>query len=140
MYEACALSLCVLIQNQLESYVSSNSFVPVIICFILFFATPVLGRTFLAFRPSLPACRFNEIHYTIQDGSFTIHGMADLEDVCTSLAFQQVMHQIRRYVDLIGVVYNSSLMFSVLLVGAFPLKSPFSSQVKLVTVAIRVVV
>lgn len=25
-----------------------------------------------------------------QDGSFTIHGMADLEDVCTSLAFQQV--------------------------------------------------
>ncbi len=25
-----------------------------------------------------------------QDGSFTIHGMADLEDVCTSLAFQEV--------------------------------------------------
>lgn len=25
-----------------------------------------------------------------QDESFTIHGMADLEDVCTSLAFQQV--------------------------------------------------
>lgn len=25
-----------------------------------------------------------------QDGTFTIHGMADLEDVCTSLAFQEV--------------------------------------------------
>ena len=32
------------------------------------------------------------LHVTaFQDGSFTIHGMADLEDVCTSLAFQQVM-------------------------------------------------
>lgn len=30
------------------------------------------------------------IRSTPQDGSFTIHGMADLEDVCTSLAFQQV--------------------------------------------------
>lgn len=28
-----------------------------------------------------------------QDGSFTIHGMADLEDVCTSLAFQEVNKQ-----------------------------------------------
>lgn len=26
-----------------------------------------------------------------QDGSFTIHGMADLEDVCTSLAFREVI-------------------------------------------------
>eukprot|EP00752_Nemacystus_decipiens_P010105 g9006.t1 len=33
-----------------------------------------------------------EEHYinVNEDGSFTIHGMADLEDVCTSLAFQQV--------------------------------------------------
>ncbi|CAM9124046.1 unnamed protein product, partial [Hapterophycus canaliculatus] len=35
-----------------------------------------------------------EEHYInvneVGDGSFTIHGMADLEDVCTSLAFQQV--------------------------------------------------
>lgn len=56
---------------------------------VFFFYNPVFGQ----YVSRVPYATRRLPKLIIQDGSFTIHGMADLEDVCTSLAFQQVTHE-----------------------------------------------